>query len=247
MVDSLRAGTILCGERAQAKNALAVFPNTEVTDVEVEDGAVKAVVTDEAGSSRVRRGCVRCAGAPASPRWPGPPSRSTPAVHQMIDVGPIDVLVETNNEIAYPIVRDMDTFMYERQSAGSMEVGSYAHRPIFHHPDDIPSIEESKLSPTELPFTADDFDPQLEDALELMPEILVDGRDQVRHQRPAVADPRRDAADRRDRRGEEPLVAPQRSGSRRDPVPGKPIAEWMTHGVRHRSTLTHPTSPGSTT
>ena len=28
------------------------------------------------------------------------------------------------------------------------------------------------MSPTELPFTADDFDPQLEDALELMPEIL---------------------------------------------------------------------------
>ena len=96
----------------------------------------------------------------------------TPAVHQMADVGPIDTLVQTNKEVAYPIVRDMDTFCYERQSAGSMEVGSYAHRPIFHHPDDIPSNEESALSPTELPFTADDFDPQLEGALELMGEIL---------------------------------------------------------------------------
>ena len=66
----------------------------------------------------------------------------------------------------------MDTFMYERQTAGSMEVGSYAHRPIFHSPDEIPSIAEARLSPTELPFTADDFDDQLEDALELMPEIL---------------------------------------------------------------------------
>ncbi|MFQ5556390.1 MAG: glycine cleavage T C-terminal barrel domain-containing protein, partial [Acidimicrobiales bacterium] len=91
-----------------------------------------------------------------------------PAVHQMADVGPIDVLAETNNEIGYPIVRDMDTFCYERQSAGSMEVGSYAHRPMFHHPDDIPSIEEAALSPTELPFTADDFDPQMETAIELM-------------------------------------------------------------------------------
>ena len=62
--------------------------------------------------------------------------------------------------------------MYERQTAGSMEVGSYAHRPIFHRADDIPSIQQSRLSPTELPFTAEDFDPQLEDALELMPDLL---------------------------------------------------------------------------
>ena len=67
----------------------------------------------------------------------------------------------------------MDTFCYERQTAGSMEVGSYAHRPIFHHPDDIPSNEESALSPTELPFTADDFDDQMEQAIDLM-EMLGD-------------------------------------------------------------------------
>ena len=90
----------------------------------------------------------------------------------MADVGPIDVLEETGKEVAYPIVRDMDTFCYERQSAGSMEVGSYAHRPIFHHPDDIPSNEEAALSPTEMPFTADDFDQQLEEAIELMGDIL---------------------------------------------------------------------------
>ena len=97
----------------------------------------------------------------------------TPAVHQMVDVGPIDVLQETNTEVAYPIVRDMDTFCYERQSSGSMEVGSYAHRPIFHRPDEIPSIEASALSPTELPFTPDDFDDQLEQAIDLM-EMLGD-------------------------------------------------------------------------
>ena len=96
----------------------------------------------------------------------------TPAVHQMIDVGPIAELEATGNEIGFPIIRDMDTFCYERQTGGSMEVGSYAHRPIFHAADDIPSIKESRLSPTELPFTADDFDQQLEEALELMPDIL---------------------------------------------------------------------------
>ncbi len=71
--------------------------------------------------------------------------------------------------------------MYERQHGGDMEVGSYAHRPIIVRPDDIPSIEESALSPTELPFTADDFDPQLAEALELMPDLLGDEKVGIRY------------------------------------------------------------------
>lgn len=171
VVDSLRAGTIF-RERAQAAGALSVFPNTEVRDIEVERGRVRAVVTDR---GRVEADYVVVACGVWSPRiaaMAGATIPLTPAVHQMIDVGPISILAETGNEIGYPIVRDMDTFMYERQTAGSMEVGSYAHRPIFHHPDEIPSLGEARLSPTEMPFTADDFDPQLEDALELMPSIL---------------------------------------------------------------------------
>ena len=68
----------------------------------------------------------------------------------------------------------MDTNMYERQDGSGLEVGSYAHRPILHDPDEIPSIEESALTPTELPFTEDDFVQQMEHALELMPEIVGD-------------------------------------------------------------------------
>jgi glycine cleavage system aminomethyltransferase T len=104
-----------------------------------------------------------------------------PAVHQMISVGPISLFENTTSEIEYPIVRDMDTFMYERQNGNDMEVGSYAHRPILMRPDDIPSIEESRLSPTELPFTEEDFELQLEQALELMPEILGDERAGIRY------------------------------------------------------------------
>ena len=96
----------------------------------------------------------------------------TPAVHQMISVGPCPQLAEREGEISFPIVRDMDTFCYERQHGADMEVGSYAHRAILMAPEDIPSIEQASLSPTELPFTSDDFDPQLEQAYELMPELL---------------------------------------------------------------------------
>ena len=117
----------------------------------------------------------------------------TPAVHQMIDVGPVPMFAESVGEIEFAIVRDVDTNMYERQHGGDLEVGSYAHRPILWNPDDIPSIEASAMTPTELPFTKEDFDPQMEHALELMPEILGRraGRREVRDQRAAVAHPGR--------------------------------------------------------
>ena len=82
----------------------------------------------------------------------------TPAVHQMISVGPVPMLADTVGEITYPIVRDMDTNCYERQHGSDMEVGSYAHRAILMDADEIPSIAESALSPTELPFTQEDFE-----------------------------------------------------------------------------------------
>ena len=171
VVDSLRAGTIM-RERAQALDALTVLPNTEVLSMEVRNGAIRAVVTDR-GRIETEHLVIACGvWSPRMARMAGATIPLTPAVHQMIDVGPIPILEATRSEIGYPIVRDMDTFTYERQTAGSMEVGSYAHRPIFHHPDDIPSLGESLLSPTELPFTPEDFDQQLEEALELMPEIL---------------------------------------------------------------------------
>jgi len=102
-------------------------------------------------------------------------------VHQMISVGPIALFAGTTGEISHPIVRDVDAGMYERQHGGDMEVGSYAHRPILVRPDDIPSNETAALSPTELPFTADDFDPQLAQALELMPELLGDEKAGIRY------------------------------------------------------------------
>jgi glycine cleavage system aminomethyltransferase T len=176
VVDSLGFGTVMRDEARDA-GALQVFANTEVVGLETEPvphkrPRISAVVTDQ---GRIVADHVVVACGVWSPRIAAMAGASiplTPAVHQMADVGPIDILQQTGNEIGYPIVRDMDTFMYERQSAGSMEVGSYAHRPIFHHPDEIPSNDEAALSPTEMPFTQDDFDPQLEDALEIMGEIL---------------------------------------------------------------------------
>ena len=180
VVDSLRAGTLM-REYAIEQGVLKVFPNTEIENLVVKKGKIRAVKTNR-GKIKAKYVMIACGcWSPRIAAMAGATIPLTPAVHQMISVGPISLFEKTSSEIEYPIVRDMDTFCYERQNGNDMEVGSYAHRPILMHANDIPSIEESALSPTELPFTEDDFEPQLEQALELMPEILGDEKAGIRH------------------------------------------------------------------
>ncbi|MCP3854841.1 MAG: FAD-dependent oxidoreductase [Actinomycetia bacterium] len=230
VVDSLQAGTLM---REEAVNAghLQVFANTEVLDLEVEDGAISAVVTDK-GRIEAEHVAIACGvWSPRIAEMAGANIPLTPAVHQMADVGPIDILQESNVELAYPIVRDMDTFCYERQSSGSMEVGSYAHRPIFHHPNDLPSNEEAALSPTELPLTDDDFDPQMEQAIELM-EMLGDA--EIKYAINGLLSLTPDAMPVL---GECVEVTNLWSAAavwiKEGPGIAQMVAEWMTHGYPH--------------
>ena len=227
VVDSLQAGTIM-RDRAQAKDALTTIANTEVMDIEVENGRLKAIVTDK---GRIETDYAVIACGVWSSRIAGMAGATiplTPSVHQMIDVGPLPELQATGNEIGFPIVRDMDTFMYERQTAGSMEVGSYAHRPIFHRPDDIPSIEKALLSPTELPITMEDFDEQLVDAIELMPFL---GEAEIRYGVNGLLSLTPDAMPLL---GETVEVRNLWSAAavwiKEGPGIGKLVAEWMTNG-----------------
>jgi len=172
VVDSLRAGTIM-RERAQ-EAGMKVSANTEVLAIDVDHGRATRVRTTR-GDFDADIIVIACgAWSPRIARMAGASIPLTPMVHQMIDIGPAPRFANTTAMIEYPIVRDMDTNMYERQEGTGLEIGSYAHRPITLDSDEIPSIEESALSPTELPFTQDDFDPQMELALELMPEIVAD-------------------------------------------------------------------------
>src|SRR4030095_2204746 len=62
-----------------------------------------------------------------------------------------------------------------------LELGAYAHRPILCEPEDLPSVQEASLSPTEFPFTQEDFTLQMEQALELMPSIVGDETVGIKH------------------------------------------------------------------
>jgi glycine cleavage system aminomethyltransferase T/glycine/D-amino acid oxidase-like deaminating enzyme len=180
VVDSLRAGTLMRQE-AQSAGALTVLSGTEVLDITTRAERVRSVVTT--AGEIMSDAVVICCGvwSPRVARLAGARLALTPIVHQMISVGPIGLFAGTTGEICYPIVRDVDNGMYERQHGGDLQVGSYAHRPILIWPDDIPSNEAAAASPTELPFTAEDFDPQLEQALELMPELLGDEKAGTRY------------------------------------------------------------------
>jgi glycine cleavage system aminomethyltransferase T len=125
----------------------------------------------------------------------------------------------------------MDVFMYERQDGTGLEIGSYAHRPILHDPGEIPSIEAAALSPTEFPFTEDDFAPQLEDALTLMPEIVGDESVGIKY---AINGLISLTPDGMPILGETPEVGGLWSAAavwvKEGPGVGKSVAEWMVHG-----------------
>ena len=155
---------------------------------------------------RVRRRSRAACGARASPAMAGANIPLTPAVHQMADVGPIDILQQSGKEVAYPIVRDMDTFCYERQ-IGRLDGGR-----LVRPPADLPCTpttsrrtRQSALSPTELPFTADDFDQQIEEAIELMDML---GEAEIKYAINGLlsASPPTPSRARRDRRGAQPVV-----------------------------------------
>jgi len=230
VVDSLRAGTLM-REQATELGALTVSAQTEVLDIETGAGRVTGVRTSEGD---IETGVVVIACGVWSPklaRMAGACIPLTPAVHQMIDIGPVPRFESARRAIEFPIVRDMDTNMYERQDGTSLEIGSYAHRPILYDPEDLPSVEEAPLSPTEFPFTQEDFAPQLEHALELMPEIVGDESVGIKY---AINGILSLTPDGMPILGETPEVKGLWSAAavwvKEGPGVGKFLAEWMVHG-----------------
>ena len=230
VVDSLRAGTLM-REKGVAAGALHVAPKTEVLGIDVEHGRVKRVRTT---AGDIEAETVAITGGVWSPRlarMAGTRIPLTPAVHQMIDIGPVPRFRGARSDIEHPIVRDMDTNMYERQAGGDLEIGSYAHRPILYDPEDLPSVEQAALSPTEFPFTQADFEEQMQHALELMPEIVGDESVGVKYSINGILSLTPDGMPVL---GESPEVKGLWSAAavwvKEGPGTGKAVAEWMVQG-----------------
>jgi glycine cleavage system aminomethyltransferase T/glycine/D-amino acid oxidase-like deaminating enzyme len=228
IVDPIRAGTLM-RERGIASGRLSVFEGVEVVGVDVERGHVRRVRTT-GGDVQAETVVIACGvWSPKLARMAGASIPLTPAVHQMIDVAPVPWFTSATVEIEFPIVRDMDAGMYERQRFDRLEIGSYAHRPILHDPDELPAVEDADPSPTEFPFTPDDFAAQLEDARELMPFL----RDQSVQTLKAVNGILSFTPDGAPIIGETPEVRGLWSAAavwiKEGPGVGRALAEWMTH------------------
>lgn len=230
--DPLRAGEVMRARADDATNGgLTVSPNTEVLDMHVEDDEIQAVETDrgtvEAGEVVIAAGLW----SPKIAEMAGVEIPLTPAVHQMVSVGPISFFEDYDGEISFPVVRDMDTQMYERQHGNDLEVGSYQHRPILWDVDDVPSIEESPLSPTQPPLTDDAFEQSMSDALEIVPELLDDPEAGIRHEIDGLLSQTPDGA---------PVLGPLQDVDglwscaavwiKEAPAVGEAVAQWMTRG-----------------
>ncbi|MEY4422362.1 MAG: hypothetical protein RL581_900 [Actinomycetota bacterium] len=230
VVDSLRAGTLM-REKAIEMGSAQSFANIEVTGMKVENGRIKGVETDqgfiEAEYVLIATGCWSAQLA----KMAGAEIPLTPAVHQMKDVGPVPFFKDAKGDIEWPILRDMDTNMYERQHGTGLEIGSYAHRPILYEANEIPSNAAAALSPTEFPFTQKDFDIQDEHAYELVPSIL--GDETVR-EKYAINGILSYTPDGMPILGETPEVKGLWSAAavwiKEGPGTGRAVAEWMVLG-----------------
>ena len=170
---------ILVGEEMRSHavrlGALTVCPETFVTGIDVANGHVRRVRTD-GGDIETEIVVVACGVWSAQiAAMAGAQVPLSPAVHQMIDVGPIPELQASGGWVDFPLIRDIDNMMYERQRGADLEIGSYAHRPILHRAEEIPPVGSGgQPSPTSFPFTAEDFALQLRQARELFPGLLAD-------------------------------------------------------------------------
>ncbi len=229
VVDSVAAADLM-RERAVAAGA-RVRDGVEVLGLSASAGAIRGVETDQ-GEIAADRVVIACgAWSPRIAAMAGLHLPLTPMIHQMIEVGPVPRFADPAALIEWPILRDMDSGMYEHQKWDGLHVGSYAHRPIALDPAEIPTLAQAELSPTEMPFTAEDFAPQMAIARRLVPEMLEDPAIPVRYAINGVLSVTHDGMPLL---GELPGVHGLWSAAavwvREGPAVGRTLAELMVHG-----------------
>ena len=142
---------------AEEEGAAEFHGHTTVTDIEVEEGEVRAVVTD---GGRIEAEEVLLATniwGPLFGEMVGVDVPLVPCAHQYLVSEPFDELAGADEEIEQPILRHQDYSLYFRQHGESYGVGSYDHEPLLVDPEDILEPEEAKEMPSIREFTEEHF------------------------------------------------------------------------------------------
>ena len=135
VVDSLEAGTLM-RKKAQELGALTIGAGRRGHRASTSRTAASSASARTSGDIEAETVVIACGvWSPRIAAMAGASIPLTPAVHQMIDIGPVrDLRARRRVAVGYPIIRDVDTNMYERQHGNEFEVGSYAHRRDPHGP-----------------------------------------------------------------------------------------------------------------
>ncbi|MEM7795264.1 MAG: FAD-dependent oxidoreductase [Cyanobacteria bacterium P01_C01_bin.118] len=165
---ALRAAEALANE---AGEGATFYGDTLVTDIDVVDDKVQAVITDK-GRIKTNKVLV-CAGiwGPRIGRMVGEIIPLTPVQHQYVKTGPIPKLAGITDEVTLPIVRHQDHAMYFRQHGDCWGIGSYQHEPLLVDPDNILPYADAPVMPSVMPFTEEHFAPAWESTKELFPAV----------------------------------------------------------------------------
>ncbi len=143
----------------QRDAGVKVVGHTEVTEIDAAGGRVRAVMTSNPEHARIDCEQVVIATniwAPLLGDGLGVPIPLMGYEHQYLRTGPLPELdrfdpSQPDDEIVYPSVRELDTYIYFRQHWNSFGVGSYRHAP---RPVPAPLVGPNAIHP----FTPADFE-----------------------------------------------------------------------------------------
>lgn len=148
------------------------YGHTEVTDIEVVDGQVKAV---ETSAGRFEADLIICCAGFWGPRigeMAGVTIPLQPIAHQYVFSNDLQELADETEEVTAPLIRDQDNAMYFRQVFNGIGIGSYQHRPLPVEVSEITKYGKAKEMPSVKPFTPEDFfEKPWQDAQKLIPGL----------------------------------------------------------------------------
>ncbi|MCG6858323.1 MAG: FAD-dependent oxidoreductase [Salaquimonas sp.] len=164
-------------DEAVASGKLQAFANTSATDLVIEDGHIKGVVTSR-GTIHADRVIVctglwgRLVAAMAGEDLP-----VMPVDHPLTFFGPYREFEGTGKEIGWPLMRDQGNSAYMRDTGdpkttegGQIEWGYYEETsPRLCHPRDILEKEDARISPSQRDLDMEQIMEPLERAMELTP------------------------------------------------------------------------------
>ena len=156
----------------QAITNLEVLPFTYVTDIELKNGRVHAILTDNPDVPRIETDTALLATniwSSALSDTIGIPTPLLAFEHQYVITQPLDGMShfdrsQKDQEIIYPTARDVDRALYYRQHWDSFGIGSYYHKPLAVSPHSLTRQQNAMH-----PFTPEDFVDARRMAEEMLP------------------------------------------------------------------------------